>query len=87
MCGRFTSLLSPELLTAIYGVPVPPYLFLEPRYNIAPSQPCWSFDRTSPAIANLHLSTGVVLCRRAPAGINIHTLSQNRLKQDKGVKY
>jgi len=39
MCGRFTSLLTPELLVAIYGVPVPPYLSLEPRYNIAPSQP------------------------------------------------
>jgi putative SOS response-associated peptidase YedK len=39
MCGRFTSLLSPELLTAIYGVLVPPSLLLEPRYNIAPSQP------------------------------------------------
>ena len=39
MCGRFTSLLSPELITAIYGVPVPPNLSLEPRYNIAPSQP------------------------------------------------
>jgi putative SOS response-associated peptidase YedK len=39
MCGRFTSLLSPELLAAIYGMPIPPYLLMEPRYNIAPSQP------------------------------------------------
>lgn len=37
MCGRFTSLLSPELLAVIYGVLAPPDLF--PRYNIAPSQP------------------------------------------------
>lgn len=37
MCGRFTSLLSPELLAAIYeifGLPES-----TPRYNIAPSQP------------------------------------------------
>lgn len=37
MCGRFTSLLSPELFAAIYDVPAPPVL--APRYNIAPSQP------------------------------------------------
>lgn len=37
MCGRFTSLLSPELLSVIYGVLAPPDL--SPRYNIAPSQP------------------------------------------------
>ena len=37
MCGRFTSLLSPELLAVIYKVFVPPDL--TPRYNIAPSQP------------------------------------------------
>ena len=37
MCGRFTSLLSPELLAAIYDVPAPPEL--AHRYNIAPSQP------------------------------------------------
>lgn len=37
MCGRFTSLLSPELLAAIYDVAAPPDL--APRYNIAPSQP------------------------------------------------
>ena len=42
MCGRFTSLLSPELITAIrelFGVPVPDSV--EPRYNIAPSQQVW----------------------------------------------
>jgi len=37
MCGRFTSLLSPELLAVIYEVLPPPDL--PPRYNIAPSQP------------------------------------------------
>lgn len=37
MCGRFTSLLSPELLSVIYEVLAPPGL--PPRYNIAPSQP------------------------------------------------
>ena len=39
MCGRFTSLLSPELLAVIretFGVPVPEST--EPRYNIAPTQ-------------------------------------------------
>jgi hypothetical protein len=39
MCGRFTSLLSPELLAVIreiFGVPVPEAV--EPRYNIAPTQ-------------------------------------------------
>ena len=36
MCGRFTSLLSPELLAEIFGVTSPP--FLVPRYNIAPTQ-------------------------------------------------
>jgi putative SOS response-associated peptidase YedK len=42
MCGRFTSLLSPELLAAIrelFGVPVPESA--EPRYNIAPTQNVW----------------------------------------------
>jgi putative SOS response-associated peptidase YedK len=36
MCGRFTSLLSPELLVDLYGVPTPQEL--ECRYNIAPTQ-------------------------------------------------
>jgi putative SOS response-associated peptidase YedK len=36
MCGRFTSLLSPELLVDLYGVPTPQAL--EFRYNIAPTQ-------------------------------------------------
>ncbi len=37
MCGRFTSLLSPELLAVIYEIFGPPES--TPRYNIAPSQP------------------------------------------------
>lgn len=36
MCGRFTSLLSPELLAEIFGITSAP--FLVPRYNIAPTQ-------------------------------------------------
>jgi len=36
MCGRFTSLLSPQLLADIYNVPAP--VALHPRYNIAPTQ-------------------------------------------------
>ena len=37
MCGRFTSLLSPELLAVIYEVLAPSDL--TPRFNIVPSQP------------------------------------------------
>jgi putative SOS response-associated peptidase YedK len=37
VCGRFTSLLSPELLETIFGVK-PPVAMLAPRYNIAPTQ-------------------------------------------------
>ena len=36
MCGRFTSLLAPELLDAIFGVKAASSM--QPRYNIAPSQ-------------------------------------------------
>lgn len=36
MCGRFTSLLSPELLSDLFDVPAP--ASIEPRYNIAPTQ-------------------------------------------------
>ena len=42
MCGRFTSLLSPELLVAIgalFGVQMPESV--EPRYNLAPTQQVW----------------------------------------------
>lgn len=42
MCGRFTSLLSPEFLNVIreiFGI-TPPEQF-EPRYNIAPTQQVW----------------------------------------------
>jgi len=37
MCGRLTSLLSPELLAINYEALAPQEL--APRYNIAPSQP------------------------------------------------
>jgi putative SOS response-associated peptidase YedK len=40
MCGRFTSLLSPELLSAIFNIYPPPPV-VEPRYNIAPTQLVW----------------------------------------------
>jgi len=36
MCGRFASLLSPELLGSVFGIKTP--LQLTPRYNIAPTQ-------------------------------------------------
>ena len=39
MCGRFTSLLSPELLENTFGVQAPPDI--SPRYNIAPTQQVW----------------------------------------------
>lgn len=42
MCGRFTSLLSPELLSVIreiFDLPTPDHI--EPRYNIAPTQTAW----------------------------------------------
>lgn len=40
MCGRFTSLLSPELLAVIFEI-FPPPAAVEPRYNIAPTQQAW----------------------------------------------
>ena len=39
MCGRFTSLLTPELIAEVLGVTVPTGLTMDPRYNIAPTQP------------------------------------------------
>jgi putative SOS response-associated peptidase YedK len=36
MCGRFTSQISPELLTGLFGLAEPPTI--APRYNIAPTQ-------------------------------------------------
>jgi putative SOS response-associated peptidase YedK len=42
MCGRFTSLLSPELLNVIreiFGITPPEQI--DPRYNIAPTQQVW----------------------------------------------
>lgn len=36
MCGRFTSLLTPELLRVIYGISAPSAM--DARYNIAPTQ-------------------------------------------------
>lgn len=45
MCGRFTSLLSPELLEEIFGVHLP--LDFQPRYNIAPTQQIWIIRQTA----------------------------------------
>lgn len=52
MCGRFTSLLSPELLEEIFGIPLPPDF--QPRYNIAPTQQIWIIRQT--ATGGRHLS-------------------------------
>jgi len=42
MCGRFTSLLSPELLAVIREIfNIQPPEKVEPRYNIAPTQQVW----------------------------------------------
>lgn len=39
MCGRFTSLLTPELIAEVLGTTVPSGLAMDPRYNITPTQP------------------------------------------------
>lgn len=45
MCGRFTSLLSPELLEHLFGVQAPQDY--PPRYNIAPTQHIWIIRETT----------------------------------------
>lgn len=45
MCGRFTSLLSPELLEHLFGVQAPQDY--PPRYNIAPTQRIWIIRETA----------------------------------------
>lgn len=45
MCGRFTSLLSPELLENFFGVQAPQDY--PPRYNIAPTQQIWIIRETA----------------------------------------
>lgn len=52
MCGRFTSLLSPELLENFFNVQAPPDF--PARYNIAPTQQIWIFRGT--ATEGRHLS-------------------------------
>jgi len=52
MCGRFTSLLSAEILENTFGVQAPPAF--PPRYNIAPTQQVWTIRET--AAAGRHLS-------------------------------
>lgn len=53
MCGRFTSLLSPELLENFFGVQAPPDFPF--RYNIAPTQQIWIIREA--ATGGRHLST------------------------------
>ena len=45
MCGRFTSLLSPELLEELFGIHLPPDF--QPRFNIAPTQQIWIIRQTA----------------------------------------
>ncbi|WP_415918563.1 SOS response-associated peptidase family protein [Wolinella succinogenes] len=45
MCGRFTSLLSPELLDEIFGIQMPPDF--QPRHTIAPTQEIWIIRQTA----------------------------------------
>ena len=45
MCGRFTSMLSPELIEVIFGVHAPPGIV--PQYNIAPTQHVWTVRQAS----------------------------------------
>jgi putative SOS response-associated peptidase YedK len=53
MCGRFTSLFSPELLNTTFGVQAPPEI--SPRYNIAPTQQVWIIRGS--ATGGRHLSS------------------------------
>ncbi len=52
MCGRFTSLLSAEILENTFGVQAPPVFPL--RYNIAPTQQVWTIREA--ATGGRHLS-------------------------------
>ncbi|WP_332445051.1 SOS response-associated peptidase [Wolinella succinogenes] len=45
MCGRFTSLLSSELLEELFGIQLPPEF--HPRNNIAPTQQIWIIRQTA----------------------------------------
>ncbi|MRR06709.1 MAG: SOS response-associated peptidase [Deltaproteobacteria bacterium] len=53
MCGRFTSLFSPEVLENTFGVQAPPDI--SPRYNIAPTQQVWIIRGS--ATGGRHLSS------------------------------
>ena len=53
MCGRFTSLFSPEVLNNTFGVQAPPDI--SPRYNIAPTQQVWIIRGS--ATGGRHLSS------------------------------
>jgi len=53
MCGRFTSLFSPEALNTTFGVQAPPDI--SPRYNIAPTQQVWIIRGS--ATGGKHLSS------------------------------
>jgi len=53
MCGRFTSLFSPEVLNSTFGVQAPSDI--SPRYNIAPTQQVWIIRGS--ATGGRHLSS------------------------------
>lgn len=53
MCGRFTTLFSPEVLKNTFGVQAP--LDISPRYNIAPTQQVWIIRGS--ATGGRHLSS------------------------------
>jgi len=68
--------------------------FAHEHYKLGASYLCQSCDPNQRALSDVIVCfgltatgrPGVVLCRRAPDGVDIHALSQNRLKQDQGVK-
>lgn len=53
MCGRFTSLFSPEVLKSTFDIQTPPDI--SPRYNIAPTQQVWIIRGS--ATGGRHLSS------------------------------
>lgn len=60
MCGRFTLTQSSEAIATAFNAPIP--FALEPRYNIAPSQPVLVivWDGHSPMRQVTHLSWGLI---------------------------
>lgn len=73
MCGRFTSLLSPELLATIFDVPPPPAV--EPRYNIAPSQQVWVVRSDGDRNRLDHMKWGLIPSWAKDPRIGSHTIN------------